>query len=239
MLAVNSRVPYSACRIPVTNFILGCPPLVLKRRTGTRNALRFDRNLLRSLPAIKAWIVLAAVLTSCSLPTAAEIPSARPQIQGGNLRVEFDNRLRSRVVALFDNQEKVLGPFTASETVTTSRQSLDRIRPHLAEAGAHKRHFRRRKAAHHRRKGGCAQKIGLRHRIRQLPHHGVFRCPVHQHGKHRARGQELDEQRLHDQRATRGGVSRLSGLTRVAPTRNAPTGSYRCTQIFSRRIIRA
>jgi alpha-galactosidase len=65
-------------------------------------------------------MVLAAVLTSCSLPTSAQIPSARPQIQGGNLRVEFDNHLRSRVVALFDHQEKVLGPFTASETVTTA-----------------------------------------------------------------------------------------------------------------------
>jgi alpha-galactosidase len=85
-----------------------------------KKTLRLDHNLLRSLPAKKAWIVLTAVLTLSLLPAAAEIPTAKPQIQGGNLRVEFDNRLRSRVVALFDNKETVLGPFTASETVTTT-----------------------------------------------------------------------------------------------------------------------
>ncbi len=40
------------------------------------------------------------------------------QIEGGHLRIEFDSRLRSRVVARFDKTETVLGPFTASETVT-------------------------------------------------------------------------------------------------------------------------
>ena len=65
-------------------------------------------------------MVLAAVLALSSLSAVAEVPTARPQIQGGNLRVEFDNRLRSRVIALFDNKETVLGPFTASETVTTT-----------------------------------------------------------------------------------------------------------------------
>jgi len=65
-------------------------------------------------------MVLAAVLALSSLSAVAEVPTARPQIQGGNLRVEFDNRLRTRVIALFDNKETVLGPFTASETVTTT-----------------------------------------------------------------------------------------------------------------------
>jgi alpha-galactosidase len=85
-----------------------------------RNALRFDRSLPRSLSAIKAWIVLTAVLTSCSFPAAAQTPTARAQIQGANLRIEFDNRLRSRVIARFDGKEMVLGPYTASETVTTT-----------------------------------------------------------------------------------------------------------------------
>ncbi len=80
--------------------------------------MRLDRNVLRSLPPIKPWIVLAAVLTSYLLPAAAQ--TAKPQIQGANLRVEFDNHLRSRVIARFDNKETVLGPFTASETVTTT-----------------------------------------------------------------------------------------------------------------------
>ena len=65
-------------------------------------------------------IVFMAVFASCSLAVAADSPSGKPQIQAGNLRVEFDNRLRSRVVARFDKTETVLGPFTASETLTTA-----------------------------------------------------------------------------------------------------------------------
>ena len=46
-----------------------------------------------------------------------------PQIQGGNLRIEFDNHLCSRVVARFDKKETALGAFTASETVTTAAKT--------------------------------------------------------------------------------------------------------------------
>ena len=89
--------------------------------------MRFDSNLLRKLraliairPAIKFGIVLTTVFACCSLAVAADIPTGKPQIQGGNLRIEFDNRLWSRVVARFDKTETVLGPFTASETLTTA-----------------------------------------------------------------------------------------------------------------------
>jgi|SRR5665811_1223755 len=88
-----------------------------------KKVLRSGSNLLRKLRtmiAIKSWIVLTTVFTFCSLAPAADIPTGKPQIQGGNLRIEFDNRLRSRVVARFDKTETVLGPFTASETVTTA-----------------------------------------------------------------------------------------------------------------------
>ncbi len=69
---------------------------------------------------IRSWIFLSIVVASSLLVVAAENPTGSPQIQGGNLRVEFDNRLRSRVVARFDKTETVMGPFTASETVTTA-----------------------------------------------------------------------------------------------------------------------
>jgi alpha-galactosidase len=88
-----------------------------------KKPLRFDTNLLRKLRAMMAirfWIVLTTVFTSCFLATAADTPPGKAQIQGGNLRIEFDNRLRSRVVARFDKTETVLGPFTASETVATA-----------------------------------------------------------------------------------------------------------------------
>jgi hypothetical protein len=57
---------------------------------------------------------------ACALAAAGDIPTGNPQIQGGNLRIEFDDRLHSRVVARFDKKETVMGPFTASETVTTA-----------------------------------------------------------------------------------------------------------------------
>ena len=85
--------------------------------------LRSDCSLLRKLRAliaIRSWIVFIIAFTSCLLTAASNIPTGEPQIQGGNLRIEFDKRLRSRVVARFDKTETVMGPFSASETVTTA-----------------------------------------------------------------------------------------------------------------------
>ncbi len=87
--------------------------------------------------AIRSWIVLTTVVTFCSLAAAADLPTGKPEIQGGNLRVEFDNHLRSRVVARFDNKETVMGPFTASETADNRRQTLGRISPELRKDTTH------------------------------------------------------------------------------------------------------
>ena len=65
-----------------------------------KKVLRSDSNLLRKLRAmiaIRSLIVLTTVFACCSFAAAADIPKGKPQIQGGNLRIEFDNRLRSRV----------------------------------------------------------------------------------------------------------------------------------------------
>src|SRR5271163_1841355 len=89
----------------------------------TKKALRNHRNLLRTQQArgaIRSGIAFMAVFTACLLAVAADSPAGKPQIQAGNLRIEVDNRLRSRVVARFDKTETVLGPFTASETLTTA-----------------------------------------------------------------------------------------------------------------------
>ena len=75
---------------------------------GGKKALRFG------------WIVLSVLFASYSLAAAADLPGGKAQIQGGNLRIEFDGHMRSRVVARFDKTETVLGPFTASETVTAA-----------------------------------------------------------------------------------------------------------------------
>jgi alpha-galactosidase len=68
----------------------------------------------------RLWIALTVVCGSGVFTATADVPIDKPQIQGGNLRIQFDNHLRSQVVARFDKKETVMGPFAASETVTTA-----------------------------------------------------------------------------------------------------------------------
>ena len=60
----------------------------------------------------RLWLVLAVVLAPLSLVSAKDGTADKPQIQSGNLRIEFDNHLRSRVIARFDGKETVMGPFS-------------------------------------------------------------------------------------------------------------------------------
>jgi alpha-galactosidase len=69
---------------------------------------------------IRLSIVFTTVLAAWSIAIAADVAAGKPQLQGGDIRIEFDNHLRSRVVACFDKKETVMGPFTASESVTTA-----------------------------------------------------------------------------------------------------------------------
>src|SRR5882724_3473813 len=76
-----------------------------------KKVLRSDTNLLRrprALIALGSWIVLVALFMPCLLVAAADTPSGKPHIQGGNVRIEFDNRLRTRVVARFGKTETVM-----------------------------------------------------------------------------------------------------------------------------------
>ena len=93
-----------------------------------KESLQSDSNQLRMPRATttsRLWIALTIVFVSCASAAAADAPTGKPQIQGGNLRIEFDNHLRSRVVARFDKKETVMGPFSASETVTTADKAWD------------------------------------------------------------------------------------------------------------------
>jgi alpha-galactosidase len=65
---------------------------------------------------IHPCIVLVTVLPF--LATTASDRSSKAQIQSGDLRVEFDGYLGSRIVARFGGRETAMGPFTASEFVS-------------------------------------------------------------------------------------------------------------------------
>jgi len=67
--------------------------------------------------------VLALMLSSGSRTGAADLSVDKAQIQGANLRIEFDRNLRSRVVSRFDNQDTTMGPFSASETIAAADKS--------------------------------------------------------------------------------------------------------------------
>jgi len=86
--------------------------------------LQFDSRPFRrpSTTAGLLWIISTTVFAASSFALAADIHAADPLIQGGNVRVEFDNHMRSRVVARFDQKQTVMGPFTASETLNTADQ---------------------------------------------------------------------------------------------------------------------
>jgi alpha-galactosidase len=60
-------------------------------------------------------VALAIVFSSWSRSGAADVSASMPQIQGENLRIEFDRYLYSRVVARFTSNETTTGPFAASE----------------------------------------------------------------------------------------------------------------------------
>ena len=56
-------------------------------------------------------------------PRAIPVPAELPRIQSSSLRIEFDENMRSRVVARVKSREVLLGAFSASETVTGKERS--------------------------------------------------------------------------------------------------------------------
>src|SRR5258708_35010577 len=80
--------------------LLSLVPCVARRSnmpSSNMETLQSDRNSHRKL-RLTLWIALTIVFASWASAIAAEIPATKAQIQGGNLRIEFDNSLHSRVV---------------------------------------------------------------------------------------------------------------------------------------------
>ncbi|HWB95339.1 MAG TPA: glycoside hydrolase family 36 protein [Bryobacteraceae bacterium] len=66
-------------------------------------------------------ITCAGAVAAALWPWKA-IPAAdhEAKVEGKNIRLEFDHRMYSRVIARFDGKETVIGPFSPSETVTAN-----------------------------------------------------------------------------------------------------------------------
>ena len=67
------------------------------------------------------WLA-AAVMTASAAPAPAETVAA---ISAGQVRMEVDARLRTRIVALFVADEIALGPFVASEAVSAGAAEIE------------------------------------------------------------------------------------------------------------------
>jgi alpha-galactosidase len=75
---------------------------------------------------VNVWAVIAALALTLSSGLRSDVadPSAdKAQIEGANLRIEFDHNLHSRLIARFDNKEIATGPFVATETVSAANKS--------------------------------------------------------------------------------------------------------------------
>jgi alpha-galactosidase len=79
------------------------------------------------IKAFSSWLIFTALLAaapSSGRPDQSVAPHASSaQIQSPSLRIEFDNNMRSRVVARLGGKDIPLGAFSASETVKGSERS--------------------------------------------------------------------------------------------------------------------
>jgi len=74
--------------------------------------------------SIAIFTVLLVVGQAPARPhQVASPPAPLPQIQSSSLRIEFDENMRSRVVARMKSKEVLLGGFSASETVKGNKRS--------------------------------------------------------------------------------------------------------------------
>src|SRR5262245_49954793 len=75
--------------------------------------------------SLKVVAYSVAAIAGVWFLTAIRAADSMAKIEGKNIRIEFDNRMHSRVIARFDGKEIPLGPFSASETVTVDGNTLE------------------------------------------------------------------------------------------------------------------
>src|ERR1035437_9570583 len=79
--------------------------------------MRSGENPVKQRFSFKVAVLCAAVLAAWSW-SALRAAGDLVKVEARNIRLEFDNRMHSHVIARFDGREIVFGPFAASETVT-------------------------------------------------------------------------------------------------------------------------
>ena len=67
---------------------------------------------------------VAGMILGFGILTCLHAATDSTVIEGGNLRLEFDGNMHSRVIARFDGKDIVMGPFAPSETITVDGSEL-------------------------------------------------------------------------------------------------------------------
>jgi alpha-galactosidase len=69
-----------------------------------------------------SWLISFIIMTA--LISCGQVQQSAIQVDGKNIRIEFNNQLHSRVIAKFSNQDNTLGDFSASEFVTIAGKDV-------------------------------------------------------------------------------------------------------------------
>jgi len=73
----------------------------------------------------KNWLLwLMSLIIMTTLLSCGQVEKSAVQVDGKDVRIEFNNQLHSRVIAKFDNQKNILGGFSPSEFVTVSGKDV-------------------------------------------------------------------------------------------------------------------
>ena len=73
---------------------------------------------------LRSVVTLALVLGAWPVPAKPVVPEEGTWVVGRNIRLEFDGRMHSRLVARFDGAETVLGGFRPTELVVVSGEKV-------------------------------------------------------------------------------------------------------------------
>ncbi|MBV9501401.1 MAG: alpha-galactosidase [Acidobacteriaceae bacterium] len=68
----------------------------------------------------KRWFGFIAAAVTCGHLGMAQVAV----VEGKNIRIEFDGKMHSRVIAIFDGRQYIVGAFTPSETVQLSNANI-------------------------------------------------------------------------------------------------------------------
>src|SRR5262245_29559185 len=79
-----------------------------------------------------AMVLLALAEAQAGAPNASLPPRDPIRIEGAALRVDFDERPWTRIVASFDGRETVLGPYRCSESLTVGGREVTDF-PHVRD----------------------------------------------------------------------------------------------------------